>query len=68
MGDDQHSLRIFGTILDGRLRRCVTSQLGRELRSMEESMRVMVIVKANKDSEEGKTPDEKLLSEMGKFQ
>lgn len=30
-------------------------------------MRVMVIVKASKDSEAGKMPDEKLLSEMGKF-
>ncbi len=30
-------------------------------------MRVMVIVKASKDSEAGKTPDEKLLTEMGKF-
>jgi len=30
-------------------------------------MRVMVIVKANKDSEAGVLPDEKMLSEMGKF-
>ena len=30
-------------------------------------MRVMVIVKASKDSEAGKLPDEKLLTEMGKF-
>ena len=30
-------------------------------------MRVMVIVKASKDSEAGKMPDEKLLTEMGKF-
>lgn len=30
-------------------------------------MRVMVIVKANKESEAGKMPDEKLLTEMGKF-
>ena len=30
-------------------------------------MRVMVIVKANKDSEAGKLPDEKLLTEMSKF-
>jgi len=30
-------------------------------------MRVMVIVKASKDSEAGKMPDEKLLAEMGKF-
>jgi hypothetical protein len=30
-------------------------------------MRVMVIVKANKDSEAGVLPDEKLLTEMGKF-
>lgn len=30
-------------------------------------MRVMVIVKANKDSEAGKMPDERLLTEMGKF-
>ena len=30
-------------------------------------MRFMVIVKANKDSEAGKLPDEKLLIAMGKF-
>ena len=30
-------------------------------------MRVMVIVKANKDSEAGAMPSEKLLGEMGKF-
>jgi hypothetical protein len=30
-------------------------------------MRVMVIVKASKDSEEGKMPDQKLLTDMGKF-
>jgi hypothetical protein len=30
-------------------------------------MRFMVIVKATKDSEAGKMPDEKLLAEMGKF-
>ena len=30
-------------------------------------MRVMVIVKANKDSEAGVMPSEKILSEMGKF-
>jgi hypothetical protein len=30
-------------------------------------MRVMVIVKANKDSEAGVLPDEKLLTEMGQF-
>ncbi len=30
-------------------------------------MRFMVIVKANKDSEAGKLPDEKSLAEMGKF-
>ncbi|HEV2828044.1 MAG TPA: YciI family protein [Pyrinomonadaceae bacterium] len=30
-------------------------------------MRVMVLVKANKDSEAGVLPDEKLLTEMGKF-
>jgi hypothetical protein len=30
-------------------------------------MRFMVIVKANKDSESGVLPDEKLLTEMGKF-
>jgi len=27
----------------------------------------MVIVKASKDSEEGKMPDQKMLAEMGKF-
>ena len=30
-------------------------------------MRVMVLVKANKDSEAGLLPDEKLLTEMGKY-
>jgi hypothetical protein len=30
-------------------------------------MRVMVIVKANKDSEAGVLPDKKILGEMGKF-
>ena len=30
-------------------------------------MRVMVIVKANKDSEAGILPDQKILAEMGKF-
>ena len=30
-------------------------------------MRVMVIIKANKESEAGVLPDEKLLNEMGKF-
>ena len=30
-------------------------------------MRFMVIVKASKDTEAGKMPDEKLLAEMGKF-
>jgi hypothetical protein len=33
----------------------------------EVKMRFMVIVKANKDSEAGKLPDEKTLAEMGKF-
>ena len=30
-------------------------------------MRVMVIIKANEDSEAGVMPSEKLLTEMGKF-
>ena len=30
-------------------------------------MRFMVIVKANKDSEAGVLPDEKILAEMGKY-
>jgi hypothetical protein len=30
-------------------------------------MRFMIIVKANKDSEAGVLPDEKILTEMGKF-
>jgi hypothetical protein len=30
-------------------------------------MRVMVVIKANKDSEAGVMPDEKLLAEMGSF-
>jgi len=33
----------------------------------ERTMRVMVIVKATKDSEAGKLPDQKLLSAMGSF-
>ena len=31
-------------------------------------MRLMVIVKANKDSESGKLPEEKVLSEIAKFE
>jgi hypothetical protein len=31
------------------------------------TMRFMVLVKANKDSEAGTLPDEKILAEMGKF-
>src|SRR3954449_5727221 len=31
------------------------------------TMRFMILVKANKDSEAGVLPDEKLLTEMGKF-
>jgi hypothetical protein len=30
-------------------------------------MRVMVLIKANKDSEAGQVPDEKLLAEMGQY-
>jgi hypothetical protein len=33
----------------------------------DKTMRFMVIVKANKDSEAGVLPDEKMLTEMGKF-
>jgi hypothetical protein len=33
----------------------------------ETTMRFMVIVKANKDSEAGVLPDQKILTEMGKF-
>src|SRR5437868_13632993 len=33
----------------------------------ETAMRVMVIVKANEESESGKLPDEKILTAMGKF-
>src|SRR6266576_3571900 len=33
----------------------------------ETTMRFMVLVKANKDSEAGVLPDEKILTEMGKF-
>src|SRR5260221_13729538 len=33
----------------------------------ETTMRVMVLVKANKDSEAGALPDAKILTEMGKF-
>jgi hypothetical protein len=31
------------------------------------TMRFMILIKANKDSEAGMMPDEKLLSDMGKF-
>jgi len=42
---------------------------GFRINKTEESttMRVMVIVKASKDSEAGKIPSEKLLTEMGKY-
>jgi len=35
--------------------------------NMEKTMRVMVVVKATKESESGAPPDEKILTEMGKF-
>src|SRR5439155_329546 len=46
----------------------LTRRLGRTQNLKEETtMRVMVLVKANKDSEAGVLPDEKILTEMGKF-
>jgi hypothetical protein len=38
-----------------------------QIRHKEPLMKVMVIVKANKDSEAGKMPSQQLLTEMGKF-
>src|SRR3954471_17816770 len=38
-----------------------------ELQTRETAMRVMVLVKASKESEAGQLPDEKILTEMGKF-
>src|SRR6266849_10878145 len=40
---------------------------GRSTHNGETTMRFMVIVKANKDSEAGVLPDAKILTEMGKF-
>jgi hypothetical protein len=34
---------------------------------METTMKVLVIVKASKDSEAGKMPSQKMLTEIGKF-
>jgi len=48
----------------------VTRSMGAERvarNDKERTMRVMVIVKATKDSEAGKLPDQKLLSAMGSF-
>jgi hypothetical protein len=42
-------------------------RLGSEIRKGEITMRFMVIVKASKESEAGIMPDEKLLTEMGKY-
>jgi hypothetical protein len=39
----------------------------RQVREGERHMRVMVLVKANKDSEAGVLPDKKILTEMGAF-
>src|SRR5258705_9992134 len=45
-----------------------TLDSGSELNTKgDNTMRVMVIIKANKDSEAGVLPDEKLLTEMGKY-
>src|SRR5207245_2022501 len=43
------------------------SQPGSKKQEGDISMRFMVLIKANKDSEAGVLPDEKLLTEMGKF-
>jgi hypothetical protein len=45
----------------------VQQQKKDNIRKGEAIMRFMVIVKADKDSEAGVLPDEKLLTEMGKF-
>jgi hypothetical protein len=50
----------FGSTLSGR----VAQQLKPE---GDKTMRFMIIVKATKDSEAGVLPDEKILSEMGKY-
>src|SRR5213078_2415832 len=42
-------------------------RVGRTQNKKETTMRFMVLVKANKDSEAGVPPDEKILTEMGKF-
>lgn len=39
----------------------------KQRRKVETIMRFMVIVKANKDSEAGVMPSEKILTEMGEF-
>jgi hypothetical protein len=44
-----------------------TGRVGLQNQEGETLMRFMVIVKANKDSESGKVPDEKTLTEMGEF-
>lgn len=50
------------------VRRVGEGLLARILKSMgDKTMRFMVIVKANKDSEAGVLPDQKMLTEMGKF-
>src|SRR3989449_10471685 len=45
----------------------VARRVGRTQNKKETTMRFMVLVKANKDSEAGVLPDEKILTEMGKF-
>src|SRR5262245_42794977 len=42
-------------------------RLAARLKNKETTMRVMVIVKATKDSEAGVMPSQKLLEDMGKF-
>src|SRR6266852_8764053 len=42
-------------------------RVGRTQNHKESTMRFVVLVKANRDSEAGVLPDEKILTEMGKF-
>src|SRR5438132_6780666 len=45
----------------------VARRVGGTQNKKETTMRFMVLVKANKDSEAGVLPDEKILTAMGKF-
>src|SRR5262249_19191825 len=58
-------VRFLSRALVWLLRKPASAKSDEYLRSI--SMRVMVVVKANKDSEAGVLPDKKILTEMGKF-